>query len=167
MARFVKLDLDQWEPPEAPAKPAKVANLPVSPSDQRQRLAGLATLADLPSDVAAGVCQLKVMHLPRLLKPDGWPIVMADAALLVLSGWAAKALALGWTDLDLFGAVPDPLGDPAGDGLAVWMAGRKLLAITAEYAVADDGGAGRSYFNRGSAEGTALLWQLGNQKGKL
>jgi len=161
MASFVKLDLDQWEPPEAPAKPAKVANLPLSYADQRQRLAGLATLADPPGDVAAGVCHLKVMHPPRLLKPDAWPIVVADAALLVDRGWAASALKFGWSPMEIFGAVPDLAGDLAGDGLAVWLAGRKLRMIMAGYAVVEDGPGGRSYFNRREAEGAVLLWEIG------
>lgn len=139
MARFVKLDLDQWEPPEGPAKSAKVANLPVRHPDQRQKLAGLATLADLPGDVVDGVRRLKVMHPPRLLRPDAWSIVVADAALLVESGWAASALKSGWSTVEIFGAVPDLAGDPASDGLAVWLAGRKLRMITAERAVVENG----------------------------
>ena len=95
------------------------------------------------------------------MRPDLWPLVVADALGLARDGWAAKAMALGWTDPDLFGAVPDPDGDPAGDGLAVWLGGRKLLAITAEYAVAEDVGGGRSYFNRSTRLGTTLLWDIG------
>ena len=114
----------------------------------------------LPDDVAAGIRRLKVMRAPRLQEPGMWAIAVAGAAYLVKSVWAAKALALGWSLLDLFGAVPDRDGDPAGDGLAVWLAGRKLLAITAEYAVVEDVGGGRSYFNRRTAPGAALLWAL-------
>ena len=161
MASFVKLDLDQWEPPEAPAKPAKVANLPVGHPDQRQTLAGLATLADLPGDVVDGVRRLKEMRPPRLLRPAAWPIVVADAALLVDRGWAASALESGWSPVEIFGAVPDVAGDRAGDGLAVWLAGRKLRMIMAGYAVVEDGPGGRSYFNRREAEGAVLLWEIG------
>ncbi len=165
MASFVKLDLDQWEPPEAPAKPAKVANLPVGHPDQRQKLAGLATLADLPGDVVDGLRRLKVMRPPRLLKPDAWSIVVGDAALLVESGWAASALEFGWSTVEIFGAVPDLAGDPAGDGLAVWLAGRKLRMITAEYAVVENVGGGRSYYNRRQADGAVLIWNIGRNGG--
>ena len=64
----------------------------------------------------------------------------------------------------IVGPVPDAAGDPAGDGLAVWLAGRKLLAITADYAVAKAVAGGRSYFNRRSADGAVLLWDLGKPK---
>lgn len=114
----------------------------------------------LPDDLVAGVRRLKVMRPPRLLKPDAWPIAVADADLLLASGWAAKAIALGWTPLDLFGVVPDPHGDPAGDGLAVWLGGRRLIALCGTYAVVDDVGGGRSYFNRKQAGGAVLLWEL-------
>jgi hypothetical protein len=113
----------------------------------------------LPADCVNGLSRLQSMPRPRLLRPDRWPAAVSNALLLARDGWAAKALALGWTDLDLFGAVPDADGDPAGDGLAVWLAGRKLLALTADYAVADDP-RGRSYFNRREVAGTALLWTL-------
>ena len=114
---------------------------------------------DLPDDVANGLRRLKVMRVPRLVRPDRWPGVVSDALSLARDGWAAKALALGWSELDLFGAVADPEGDPAGDGLAVWLSGRELLAMTAEYAVVGEHG-GRSYFNRRNCDGAVLLWEL-------
>ncbi|MCA1653676.1 MAG: hypothetical protein ABR588_05955 [Sphingomicrobium sp.] len=101
------------------------------------------------------------MAAPRLRRPEAWPAVVSDALGLARYGWAAKALALGWSPFELFGAVPDATSDPAADGLAVWLAGRKLLAITADYAAADDGDGGRSYFNRREAHGAVLLWDLG------
>lgn len=116
---------------------------------------------ELPGDVVAGLRRLGVMRPPRLLKPDAWPVAVSDALRLARDGWAAKALALGWHELDLFGAVPDPEGDPAADGMAVWLSGRELLAITARFAVVADESGGRWYFNRRTAEGAVLLWELG------
>lgn len=110
----------------------------------------------LPDDLVAGVARLKKMRAPCLLLPDKWPIAVAGAVYLIESGWAAKALALSWSPLDLFGAVTDPRGDPYSDGLAVWLSGRKLLAICATFAVADYGG-GRAYFNRRQQVGAKLL----------
>ena len=83
----------------------------------------------LPDDVVAGVQRLRTMRPPRLLTPGLWPRGISDAIALVDTGWASKALALGWSPLDLFGAVTDTAGDPFSDGLAVWLAERKLLAI--------------------------------------
>lgn len=121
--------------------------------------------ASLPLSVVQGLNRLRRMAAPRVRNPDRWPLVTSDALSLARDGWGAKALALGWTDLDLFGAVPDPHGDPAGDGLVVWLAGRKLLALCASFAVADDGGGGRSYFNRREGEGAVVMWSLGSSRG--
>jgi hypothetical protein len=119
---------------------------------------------ELPAACADGLRRLQSMPSPRLMRPDLWPLVVSDALRLARDGWAANALALGWSELDLFGAVPDPHGEPAGDGLAVWLAGRKVLALCASFAVADDGDGGRSYFNRREQVGAVLLWSLGSSR---
>ena len=119
-----------------------------------------ALIHELPAACASGVRRLQSMSRPRLHRPHLWPVAVSDALRLARDGWAAKALALGWSEPDLFGAVPDPNGDPAGDGLAVWLNGRELLAITAQYAVVGEQG-GRSFFNRRTRDGAVLLWELG------
>lgn len=113
----------------------------------------------LPDDLVAGVARLKRMRAPRLLTPDAWPIAVSDASYLAESGWATKALALGWYDLDLFGAVSNAEGGPYSDGLAVWLAGRKLLAMCSTFAIAEAAN-GRAYFNRRDQVGAKLLWEL-------
>lgn len=115
----------------------------------------------LPDDLAAGVARLKKMRAPRLLLPDRWPIAVADASYLAQSGWAAKALALGWYPLDLFGAVTDATGDPDADGLAVKLGGRRILAICGTFATVDGDRGGRIYLHRGNNDGAQLLWNLG------
>ncbi len=117
-------------------------------------------LEELPSELSAGLRRLTTMRAPRLIHPEVWPTTVADAVRLVREGWASKALSLDWLPLDLFGAVTDRDGDPGADGLAVWLDGRNLLAITAEYAVVDDGNGGRSYFNRCNRLGETLLWNI-------
>lgn len=116
--------------------------------------------ASLPPTVAAGLKKLRAMAAPHLQRPELWPLVVSDALGLARDGWAAKALALGWSPLDLFGAVTDAAGDPYSDGLAVWLGGRKLLAITATTATVEDG-EGRAYYNRREEVGAALLWEIG------
>lgn len=120
-----------------------------------------ALIPELPAACVNGLRRLQSMPSPSLMRPDLWPLVVSDAISLARDGWAAKALALGWSPLDVFGAVPDCEGDPAGDGLAVWLAGRRLLAICEPHAVVDDGNGGRSYFNRRTVDGACLLWMLG------
>jgi len=116
---------------------------------------------ELPAACADGLRRLRSMPGPRLMGPDFWPLIVADALGLAGEGWAAKAMALGWTELDVFGAVPNPAGDPAGDGLAVWLEGRRLKALCGTYAVVEDVGGGKSYFNRRESEGRVLFWELG------
>lgn len=98
---------------------------------------------------------------PRDLNPARWPIAVTDAVKLGADGWAAKALALGWSDLDLFGAVPARDGDPDADGLAVKLVGRRMLALCASFATVDLGNGGRMYLHRGNNDGAVLLWRLG------
>jgi hypothetical protein len=107
-----------------------------------------------------GLNRLSKMAAPPLQRPEVWPFVVSDALGLARDGWAAKALALGWDSLDLFGAVTDPDGCDNADGLAVWLGGRPVLAICATYASVGDG-AGRAYFNRSTRLGTTLLWEIG------
>ena len=116
----------------------------------------------LPEDILAGVRRLKSMRPPRLVTPEKWPIVVADALRLADEGWAATALAMNspWVALELFGAVTDLAGDPYSDGLAVWLSGRKLLAIDEKLAVVRDGQSW-AYYNRREQVGARLLWELG------
>jgi hypothetical protein len=117
--------------------------------------------AALPAALAAGLPRLREMGVPRGVKPGPWAEVVADSLRLASEGWAYQALSLGWSALDLFGAITDPKGDPHGDGLAVWLSGRKVLALSAECAAVLNGKSGRSYFMRPSAPGARLLWELG------
>ena len=116
-------------------------------------------LAPLPASVIDGVNLLQKMPAPRLLRPDAWPIAVADAVKLACDGWAANALALGWSPLQIFGAITDPEGDPFGDGLVVWLAGRKLLAISDATATVEDGN-GFAFYHLHDLSGARLLWEI-------
>lgn len=120
--------------------------------------------ASLPPSITNGLNQLRKMAAPNLYRPERWPLVVSDALRLARDGWAAKALALGWSELDVFGAVPDRDGDSYADGLAVWLGGRKLLALCASFAVATDDDGGRSYFYRREAPSAVLMWALGSER---
>lgn len=120
----------------------------------------VSSVTALPSAISSGLVTLKSMAAPRLQRPERWPRVVSDALALARDGWAAKALALGWTTLDLYGAVTDAAGDPYSDGLAVWLSGRNLVAMTATCATVVDG-TGQFYYNRREQVGATLLWNLG------
>jgi hypothetical protein len=101
------------------------------------------------------------MHRPMRVDGDAWAETVNNAIRIAEQGWAEKALALGWSALDLFGGVADAEGDPYCDGLAVWLRGPRILALTAEGAIAEDGPRSRSYFLPCRPPGAKLLWELG------
>lgn len=116
--------------------------------------------ASLPADLTAGLQRLKAMGVPRHARPEPWAESVKDALRLGEEGWASHALALGWSALDLFGGVIEPDGDPYADGLAVWLSGRKLLALTDDHAAAVDASGRRHFFKLPRAAGARLLWTL-------
>lgn len=120
----------------------------------------VASVSDLPADIRAGLERLAKAPAPRSRRADLWPEIVADALGLAAAGWAAQALGLGWGVLDLWGAVSDPAGDPAADGLAVKLEGRRVLALCASFATVADERGGRAYLYRVHNEGARLLWAL-------
>ena len=123
----------------------------------------------VPADIVDGVARLGGQPAPRISNPPVWPEIVADAQRLVADGWAAKAMALGWSALDLFGACGDVGHQDDNHGLAVWLARRRLLAINETIAVvsADIVGVNvpalslhRLLFNRRDMTGCVLLWEL-------
>jgi hypothetical protein len=115
----------------------------------------------LPAFIREGLEKLGEAPAPRLLRPEVWPGVVADAQRLATEGWALQALGLDWSALDLFGAVTDPSGDPGGDGLAAKLEGRRVLAICASFATVADADGGRSYLYRRTDPDARLLWDMG------
>jgi hypothetical protein len=150
--------------PETCANSAVSANSPgLSPAPAPIGTIGAIGTASLslPLPVARGLAALPTMACPVDLNASGWPRAVADAVKFGADGWAAKAIALGWTDLDLFGVVAARNGDPDADGLAVKLAGRPVLAICGTFATVDLGNGGRLYLRRGDNDGARLLWALG------
>lgn len=161
----VDFDPEKWSRAnacEGLADVAKVANLAKvsSATPEQSQLSQLSQVAPLPADIGAGLDRLRAMRCPKGLDPLAFRVATLAALGLARDGWAAKALALGWSPLDLFGAVTDATGDAYSNGLAVWLAGRRVLAICATHAIVEDG-EGRAYFNRIDRSGARLLWELG------
>lgn len=117
--------------------------------------------AGLTSVIAAGLKRLDTMGVPKGGDPRAWRLAVKDAAALVAEGFAVQALCLGWSPLDLFGGQLAKSGDPYADGLAVWLQGRRVVALTDAHAIATDANGGRHFFNRPRAPGSTLLWALG------
>ena len=126
-------------------------------------LAGTVTPAPLAGPFAREVTRLQVLPPPRKLSnPAVWPEIVADAERLIRSGWAERALALGWSDHDLFGISPTSTDE--FESLAVWLAGRTVVAKTEWQArTSCDGIFYRDAFMRpNSPKGVVVfLWQFG------
>lgn len=122
--------------------------------------------AGVPHDVAQHLAWLERSPPPaRILTRDQWAPTVADAISLGRRGFVRQALDLGWSYADLFGI--GPLDDHEFSGLAVWLAGRRLIIIEAERAIAKSG-TGYATFTRGGwghrlndDVDPVLLWQFG------
>jgi hypothetical protein len=106
--------------------------------------------------MSAGASALETVNPPPHVDRSRWNTILEDAAHL-LAGWVNQAVELGWSDLDLFGIAP-PSGDPNSNGLAVWLNGRPLRALSEDFAVVVTEEGGRFYFNRPREPGPRLLW---------
>lgn len=116
----------------------------------------------LSEEVTAGLEQLATIRPPRLTRPELWSAIVADALRLAADGWAAHALRLGWSPLELWGCSPDRGGNPNHEGLAVWLDGRRVLLIDDATCIVESGPDARSVFHRRSvAAGGVFLWNLG------
>jgi hypothetical protein len=115
-------------------------------------------MGGLPLPVFNGLTRLRSLPAPRrLLTPANWAGVIADAETLVVDGWAAQALRLGWEPIELFGVGPDY------DGLAVWLNGRRLSLLDQASAISKAGNA-RHFFNRRPPAGAVMLWDWGRSR---
>lgn len=112
--------------------------------------------------VTDGVKRLDPERPPFALDPKAWRHAVESARSLLVDGWALHALALGWSELDLFGVAA--ADDPRADGLAAWLQGRKLRALCGTWAVAYDANGNRFYHHRQANEGAVLLWELGGRE---
>lgn len=104
--------------------------------------------ARLLQDKAAG-------DVPGSIAADRWQQVLADAAMF-LGMWGEQAVALGWTERDLFAVPPGP-ERWMRMGLVALLQGRPVVAITADsITIAVRGG--HSRYRRSPNMGAVMLW---------
>lgn len=123
----------------------------------------------VPAEVLAGVSALRRMAPPRGAASDeAWRQIVADAVTITHRGWASQALALGWSSLDVYGC--GVVGGQEFLGLAVWLAGRRVVLIDESHAIAVQG-AERTLFyrrERAVADDHPLspihLWEIGGKR---
>lgn len=132
-----------------------------------RRSAASAPPVRVPSELELAVARLESRRPPRLVNPASWAGVIADAKKIVADGWAAQALALGWSMTDLFGVGPRDSWEFSG--LAVWLDGRDVLMLGADMAMAQKDGRRATFKRGGMGHGIqpevapVLLWDFGRR----
>lgn len=135
---------------------------PVAAPDKT--LATLATLAasgwpNLPADMGAGLIRLSAAKAPRHIPDKRWRTMVRDA-LGLADIWAGKAVALGWSAVDLFGVNPAPGTRLDRDGLATLLDGRPVVAVTADAAALMSPGGGILHYRRKFMGASVPIWTL-------
>jgi hypothetical protein len=115
-----------------------------------------------PREWAEGFARLDRARPPDDVPQRRWLQFIDDCGTFLDGGWAAKAAALGWGPLDLFGCDryrPGARIDQAG---LLWlMAGRRLVALTADSATIETASGGRLTYRRVPNDpGRVLAWSL-------
>jgi hypothetical protein len=153
-----------------PAKAAKVAK--VEPSDvaeeapwgevEEERSAIIEYDGGAPRVWAVALARLDPACPPCDVSLSRWQQFLDDCGLFLDEGWAARAEALGWGPLDLFGCNRDkPFARISQAGLVWLLEGRKLLALTADTAAIATHSGGKLTLCRQQLEtGGVLAWEL-------
>jgi hypothetical protein len=116
-----------------------------------------------PREWAEGFAQLDAAHPPGDIPSARWRQFIDDAGRFLDHGWAARAKALGWSPLELFGCDrPRPLARTDNTGLVWMLRGRRLLALTAEMATVENKNAPPHKYRRciNEPDRAALAWEL-------
>jgi hypothetical protein len=111
----------------------------------------------VPREWAEGMAALCTMPRPAAYAPERWQQLVDDGGLF-LDRWGRQAAGLGWRAVDVFGvnlAAPERRYD--GMGLVPLLAGRAVIAITADSARIEKGG---TYYRHNIAAGSVALWKV-------
>lgn len=134
--------------------------------EQPAPLPPVAETFDLPDPLAASLRALEYMPAPRKIEQaDSWRLIVRDALGIARGGWAANAMALGWSAGDLFGI--GPRDDWEYSGLAVWLCGRSIVLLDQQRAIVADGDRRAAFTRGGLGHGThptvapVMLWEFG------
>lgn len=116
----------------------------------------------LPPALQDGLRRLATANPRRVSDKAVWRAIVADAERLASDGWASTALALGWSEHDLFGIGPHDSAE--WSSLAVWLAGRTLTMMDDHRAFTTSGDV--YYIERWGRPHTVfvapvLLWEFG------
>jgi hypothetical protein len=101
-------------------------------ADVEERAAIIEEGAGVPREWAEGYAMLCLIPTPPGVHPGRWHAVIKGMGHFI-DQWAGKAHALGWSPAELFGLDPvAPLLRLDRLGVAFLMAGREVIAVTAD-----------------------------------
>jgi hypothetical protein len=111
---------------------------------------------------AEALARLDPARPPCDISPMRWLRFIDDCGRFLDEGWAARAEALGWGPLDLFGCNRDkPFARISQAGLIWLLEGRKLSVLTADTAaITTPSGGHLTFYRRRLETGGVLAWEL-------
>jgi hypothetical protein len=116
---------------------------PAQPHSRPSTAAGEnAPRQDIPLDWVRGVERLHRLLAPAGVPAHRWCTFLSDVDQFIQSPWAERAADLGWDAASLFGCHPGrPLDHLQGAGLLWRISGSKIVAMGADWATIEIGGA--------------------------
>jgi hypothetical protein len=117
-----------------------------------------------PRSWAEALAPLDPACPPCDVPPMRWLRFIDDCGRFIDDAWAARAEALGWGPLELFGCDREkPFARISQAGLLWLLEGRKLLALTADTAaIVTQSGAKLNFYRRQPETGGVPAWKLGS-----
>jgi hypothetical protein len=127
-----------------------------------ERTANVEFDSRVPRSWAEGFARLDRARPPDDVPQRRWLRFVDDCGAFLESSWPATAQALGWGPLDLFGCNRHrPWARIDQAGLLWLMAGRRLVALTADSATIETASGGRLTYRRAPNDpGRVLAWSL-------
>jgi hypothetical protein len=145
-------------------------NLPQSQGDGEEKWAATVEYGvDTPRDWVEGFARLHPDRAPADVPPNCWQTLIHDVRRFLEGRWAEKALALGWSEYELFGADCDrPFARLDKQGLCWLIKAGRLVGLSTDAAVIETcSGARHTYRRRPTEVGRALAWDLTNTMSQL
>jgi hypothetical protein len=119
--------------------------------------------SDAPHPWAEALARLDPSKPPRGVPPQRWERFIQDCCLFVDRGWAARAAALEWPPLQLFGCDRKrPFARVDNMGLIWFLNGGTILALHREGAVIETRMGARQSYRRGTIDVDRVVfpWEL-------
>ena len=124
-----------------------------------------------PQAWAEALARLDPAHPPRDVPRQRWVQFIDDCGRFLDSGWAQRAIWLGWAPIDLFGCDRErPYAKVDQAGLLWLIEGRSLIALSHDIAVigSPSEGGQRHYRRRaGKRRQNVMAWELADEEGAM